>query len=182
MGNSFDEAIEQEPRRFIGYAFEENPNISDFREFSQALEDGIKVPKGEISEQTKINLFESPETKDRIRNSLRSTSENEKEADRKFDQLYGDGVLVKRQVVRKRVITITRPKIRSSGYVTKRTSKPVPSYSRGKPLKFSPAEARFLRIRKIKKLTPKQVINEYNTHFKGRERTESSIKSKFYRS
>jgi hypothetical protein len=168
--SSFDEAITEEPKRFIGYAFDKNPNISDFGEFSKALEESMIG--GEISEQTKIDLFEDNETKERIKENV---------SKEEFEKLYTDGDIVKREVIKGKVITITRPKIISKGYITKRTPKPIASYERGKPIKFTKAEARFLSIRKAKKLTPKVVIAQYNTHFKTNPRTASSIKSKFWR-
>lgn len=169
--SSFDEAILDEPERFIGYAFEENPTLSDFGEFSKALEDGIKVPKGEISEQTKIDLFENRETSRRIRGNV---------SDEEYDKLYGDGLIVKREVIGTKVITIAQPKIKSKGYITRRTPKPVSAYERGKPIRFTPAEIKFLQVRKIKKITPKQIIAQYDTHFKIK-RTKSSLSSKIYR-
>jgi len=168
--SSFDEAILDEPRRFIGYAFDKNPNISDFREFSKALEESMMG--GEISEQTKIDLFEDNETKERIKENV---------SKEEFEKLYTDGDIVKREVIKGKVITIIHPKIKMKGYVTKRTPKPIVSYERGKPIKFTKAEARFLSVRKAKKITPKEVFAQYNIHFKVNPRTASSIKSKFYR-
>lgn len=168
---SLDEAISDEPKRFIGYAFDKNPNISDFDDFKKALEEGI-APSGEISEQTTIDLFEKDETKKRIKENV---------SEKEFEKLYTDGDIVKREVIKGKVITIIHPKIISKGYVTKRTPKPIVSYERGKPIRFTKAEARFLSVRKIKKITPKEVVNQFNTHFKANPRTASSLKSKFYR-
>jgi len=56
--NSFDEAILEEPERFIEYAFEENRYISDFGEFKNALDKGIHHEKGVIDEETFVKLFD----------------------------------------------------------------------------------------------------------------------------
>lgn len=168
--SSFDEAILQEPDRFIGYAFGHNDKISNFGEFKNALNSGIDHAKGHIDEQTVINLFERPETKRKIKENVTQDE---------YEDLYGDGNIVQREAVSptKAVVVVT-PKVKVANH--NRGGKVVKNYNRGFR-KWSPAEAKFLQVRKQRGLTPKQTIREFNAHFEDTPRSQSSIKTKIYR-
>jgi len=171
MGNSFDTAILDEPERFIEYAFKNNPDISHFGEFKQALDLGIAHAKGDIDEQTIISLFDHPKTKELIKGNVSSTE---------YQQLYGDGNVVQRVAVTPtKMVTITYKKIQIKSH--QRAGHSVKTYAKGYK-KWTPAETKFLKLRKVdKKLSPKKIMAEYNQHFKNTPRTESSLKTKIYR-
>ena len=167
---SFDDAILDEPKRFIGYAFQNNPKISDWGEFKSALNEGIAHGKGDIDEQTIINLFENSETKHLIKSNV---------SNEEYEKLYGDGELDRRIAISpKKMVVIKTKKSHTKRY--KRSGIVIHGYNRGYR-RWSPAEAKFLSIRKKRKLAPQQIISEYNQHFKAEGRTSSSIKTKIFR-
>jgi hypothetical protein len=168
---SFDDLIvEKEPDRFIKKAFEENPNIKNLAEFREALEGYLKAPKGDISAETFVRLFESQAVKDLIKENVSAEE---------YDKLYGDGLFVKREVVGRRIVTITQPKISIHSHT--RAGIKVRAYSKSYR-KWKPSEIKFLSVRKKqKKLTSKQIITEYNKHFRENPRSSSSIKTKVFR-
>lgn len=170
MSSSFDEAILQEPERFIGYAFDNNKDISHFGDFKNALNGGFANNKGFIDEETYIELFEHPLTKSKVK-------ENVTQSD--YEKLYGDGHIVERMAVSPtRMVTIVTPKIKTKSYT--RNGKVVKAYNRGFK-KWSPAESQFIKVRKEKGVTTKQIIKEFNAHYKQNARSSSSIKAKIYR-
>jgi hypothetical protein len=168
--SSFDTAILEEPERFISYAISENPNIKDFGDFKSALDEGMKKPKGEITEATYINLFEHKNVKETIAENVDS---------KEYDKLYGDGNIVKREVVGKQVITITEPKVHTRGYV--KNNKSVRAYDRGYK-RWTNSEKLFIQTRVERKVTPSKIAQEYNMHFKSNPRTKSSLTSKISKS
>lgn len=166
---SFSDAVEQEPERFVKYAFDENPRIKDFSDFNSAFRKVFDTPLGEnakIDAQDVINLFESQACKDEIRKNV---------DDKEYDKLYGDGIEVVRVAkTPQRTTTIIIPKPFKSH--TKRGV----TYNRGFK-KWNPKEIHFLKVQKQKKITPKKIFTNYNARFKETPRTQSSISSKVYR-
>lgn len=170
MSNSFDDAITSEPERFISYALKSNSNIKDFNDFKVALDDGLEHSHGEVSEQTYITLFEHPTTKEAIKENVDSDE---------YEKLYGDGNIVKREVVGKQVITITTPKIHTKSYY--KQGKPVQSYNKTYK-RWTNSERLFIQTRVEKKISPSKIAQEYNMHFKTNPRTKSSLTSKISKS
>lgn len=170
MGNSFDEALISDQDRFCEYALKENNNIKDFGDFKEALLNGLKNNHGEISEQTFVTLFENEKVKLTIRDNVDSNE---------YDKLYGDGNIVKKEVVGKQVITITEPKVHTKSYI--KNNKPVREYNRGYK-KWTNSEKLFIQARVERKVTPSKIAQEYNMHFKSSPRTKSSLTSKISKS
>lgn len=171
---SFSDVLETEAERIIESVFSENPNIKNFEDFDNAFREKWNTPKGEnakITAEDIVNLFNTKECKDRIKENV---------SDKELEDLYGDGMKVTRQAVSKtKVVTITYKKIPIHSYT--RAGVKVKAYSKGYR-KWKPLELKFLSIRKKeKKLTPKQIISQYNAHFKENPRSSSSIKTKLYR-
>jgi hypothetical protein len=168
--SSFDTAILDEPERFIGYAISKNPNIKDFSDFKSAFEEGLEHSHGEVSEQTYITLFEH----DNVKLTIKENVDNDE-----YDKLYGDGNIVKREVVGKQVITITEPKVHTREYV--KNNKSVRAYDRGYK-RWTNSEKLFIQTRVERKVTPSKIAQEYNMHFKSNPRTKSSLTSKISKS
>ena len=175
--SSYFDSDSEMTERFIEGAFESDSRISNFGDFKYALSEYLKLDnRGDgalknIDEDDFIKLFESIKTKDKIKDNV---SEEE------YEKLYGDGIKVQRVAVTpKSMVVITYPKIKSKSYL--RNGKSIKTYERFKSRPFTSAEVKFLTIKKDKNISPKQIIKEYNKHFKGSERTESSISSKLYR-
>jgi hypothetical protein len=172
MANSLDVAVEEEPQRFGKYAFENNPNIKNLSDFRKALISAFNTDRGshaEFSEQNIVRLFESRAVKDLIKENVSAEE---------YDKLYGDGYFVKREVVGKKIITITEPKISIHSHT--RAGHKIKAYNKGYR-RWTNVEIKFLQVRKARKLSPKKIIGEYNTHFKTNLRTSSSIKTKVFR-
>jgi hypothetical protein len=172
--------------RLVGYAFKENPNIKDVGDFKDALitswntsswENGVVANLND--DETKL-LFESNECKERIKENL-----SEEEYNKIYDEIRRDEIEVQRTIrkgkpiKKSQLIVIQTPKkIKVSSH--SRTGLSIKPYNRGFR-RWTPSEARFLRVRKQRKLTPNQIITEFNKHFKENPRTSSSIKTKIYR-
>ena len=172
MANSLDVAVEEEPQRFVKYAFENNPNIKDLSDFRRALFSAFNTDRGshaDFSEQNIVRLFESQAVKDLIKENV---------SDEEYEKLYGDGLIVKREIIGKKIITIIEPKIAVHSHI--RAGHKIKAYNKGYR-KFTNVEIKFLQVRKARRLSPKQIIGEYNTHFKTNLRTSSSIKTKIFR-
>jgi len=169
---SLDVAIRDEPARFVKYAFENNPNIKNLDDFRRAFKIAFDTDRGnhaDFNDQNIVDLFESKECKDLIKENV---------SEKEYDKLYGDGLFVKREVIGKKIITITEPKI-SVGYHIRAGHK-IRAYNKGYR-KFTNLEKKFLQVRKTKKVSVKMVIKEYETHFKSSPRSVSSLRTKYYR-
>jgi hypothetical protein len=171
---SFDIAILEEPDRFAGYVVDENPNIQDFRDVKNTF---IKLfgsdmnkgkDRGQVNESTFIEIFEQPKVRDKIEQNI-----GKDEA----DKLYGD-VETGRIGIRRTDTLPTEIAVFKTINVTPKTRKP---YTRTLPMKWTPRQVMFLQVRKQKKVSPKQIIQEYNQAFKKEQRPRKSISSKLYR-
>jgi hypothetical protein len=166
----FIEYITKEPNRFLPYAFEQNPRIKNFEDLENAFRDAFPTQNENITSYELIELWETEECKKRVGDN---TTKKE------YEDVYGDGHEVIYTAKKEEIIKIEIPKIQSKGYAGK--TKAIAQYSRTKPRKFTPVEAKFLQARKMKKLSPKQVTAQYNLHFTQRPRTYASIKTKMQR-
>lgn len=170
---SFSQYFDDEPERFSDYAFKENPNIKTFEEFSDAMRRAFNTKNGENTGMTNedlIHLFESKEVKDRIKENTTS---------KEYDQAYGDGVDVEYIAHKKSVQRIEIPKIKVIGY--KKGDKTVKPYSRTKPSKYTPAQEKFIAVRKKRGDKPKKIYSDYNKAYPNNPKTYNSIRSKTYR-
>ncbi len=171
--------------RFIGHAFRENSKISDFGDFSSALFSSFDTEKGRkaskfFNDDELILLFKDSETERQITKNIskeeydamiKGIGRTETEVQRELP--------VGKEVKPKQVVALLIPKTLK---VTKhsRKGKAIKSYSRGFR-KWTPAETRFLRVRKKRNVTPKQIALDYNKHFKESPRSVSSINTKVFR-
>lgn len=171
---SFSDAIKDEPDRFVNYAFQINPRIKDFADFDEAFRQAFDTTNGanaKIDSSDMITLFESGYCKSKIRDNVSS---------KEYDKLYGDGIKVERiPTSRRQVVTVTGKKVSVNGYEKK--GKKIQPYSKIAPKKYSPAETKFIQARKQKGTSTKQIMKEYEQHFKNNPRTLSSLKTKIYR-
>lgn len=169
---SWDNVIETEPDRFLEKIFKKDSTISDFGDFKNAFNSYMQDSHAPVTEQNIIDLFESKECKERMKDNV---------SPQEFEQLFGDGIVVDREAIsNKRMVTIVRKKIFYKAYVTKK-GKQIRTGFRGESKKWSGVELKFIRARKVKGITPSKVFASYNAHFKSNPRTFDSIKTKFYR-
>ena len=188
MGNML-QYIQQEPElreRFVEIAFKENSNIQDLSDFSDALFRGFDTEQGRraskfFNDHEVLELFESSETKQRIKHNI---------SDKEFKEVYGEVERKEWEVQRKvpkgteikpkEVLTIHKPK-RINVKPHTRAGKTVRVYNRGTGMRWTKMEQRFVQTRKTKKISPKEIIADYNKHFKDKPRSSSSINTKMYR-
>ena len=171
---SFSDAIKQEPERFVRYAFEKNPNIKDFSDFDDAFREAFDTSNGanaKIDSDDIIVLFESPTCKNRMKENV---------SKEELDNLYGDGVKVQRVAVsKKKVVTIVSKKVIVKSHTWK--GRIVKGATRTTPKKFTPAETKFLKVRKQRGVSTTKIIKEFEGHFSKSPRTKSSLSTKIYR-
>lgn len=172
---SFSDAVVQEPSRFVEIAFKENPNIKDFSDFDDSFRQAFNSSNGanaKIEAEDIVRLFESSYCKSKMKDNV---------SDKEYESLYGDGVIVERQAIsKKKVITITAKKVSVPTYRTKK-GKVISSYNKTQNRKFTGGEIKFLKVRKQKKISTKNIIRQYEQHFSENPRTISSLRSKVYR-
>jgi hypothetical protein len=172
---SFSDAVRESPDRFVDYAFKNNPNIKDFGDFDSAFREEFDTALGKnakIDSEDLIVLFESNYCKAKMREQV---------SDKEYDVLYGDGNKVVRvPSSNKKIVTITTKKVTVRKYYKK--GKEIKGATRTTPRKFSPAQLKFLKARKQRKVPVSKIVTEYEQHFgKSSPRTKSSISTKVYR-
>ena len=127
-----------------------------------------------------IELFKDSETERQITKNI-----SQKEYD---DMIKGIGrtetevqreLPVGKEIKPKQVTAQLIPKTLKVGGHS-RKGKAIKSYSRGFK-RWTPAETRFLRVRKLKKVPSKKIAIDYNKHFKDSPRSVSSINTKVFR-
>lgn len=173
-------------KRFVGYAFNENPNIKDRGDFLTALSNAWNSPEWTNGVLAGLNddevnfLFNSSECKDKIKNNL-----SEKDYEKIFEEEDRGEYLVERakpkgQKIQPKQIKVFRieKKITKKHHI--RAGVSIPAYNSSYN-KWTKQEAKFIQIRKVKKMPIKQIIYAYNSHYKGNERTLSSVRTKIYR-
>jgi len=182
MPRSLTEALKQEPEKFVGKAWQENPNIQDFRDFVNALNDAFNTERGRRAskffndEETKI-LFESDENKDKLKEKL-----SKKEYDKLFEELEKEEFEVIREKSKGQEGKIKSIFIKKDITIKsyKRSGIEIKGYAKGYN-KWTYPQRIFIVQRKMQGLKPKQVIYEYNKHFYQNPRSSSSIKTYLYR-
>jgi hypothetical protein len=182
MGKSLqdDESFQ---KRVVEETFKQNPDVKNLDEFRMALFRAFDTPRGNnaskfFDEEDVLTLFERSDVKSWIK------SNNPEEYKEMYGEVREGTYAVQRDVsVGKKIkpsqVHIIEKKIVTAGY--SRGGRQVRSYNRGYA-KWTQAEVRFLRVRKSNKLSPRDIIRQYNEHFKEKARSGSSIKTKIYRS
>lgn len=176
MAISLDNAVRDEPERFVDHAFRENPDIKNLEDFRNALCNAFDTERGrrageKFDETIIVDLFESSACDRRLRENI---------GDKETDKLMGGVKKGEFELIQdgKPKIIFTPKTFKVGGYTRK--GNPVKSYNKGYK-KFTKSEIKFLQVRKAKKITPKQIIYDYNDHFKNAQRSSSSLKTKVYR-
>lgn len=172
--------------RFIKRALDTQRKIEDFGDFKDALFDGFSEGHGENAskhfddEDVKF-LFEDDKVKEKIADEIGEEKARElyDEVDKTGSNLFRAKPLGEK-VSKKQVIAIVIEKpVKSKGY-TRRGKTITPYYRSNK--KWSPAQIKFIQVRKANGLKPKRIAYEYSQHFpKEEQRSESSITTKSYR-
>ena len=160
-------------RRFVGYAFDQDGTIKDFGDFEDALFSAFNTDTGKrasqfFNEDVLLELFNSQECRQKMMGNLSNAE---------FQRIFGEGVKIEPRP--KEEIIIVQPKVvEVKNY--ERNGKEIQGYKksyRG----WTPAQAKFLSVRKNKKISPKEIVTEFNEHFKDNPRSASSIKTKVFR-
>jgi len=167
--------------RIIDRTFEYDPDIKDLADFQDALFSAFDTERGKraskwFNGEEVAFLFETRACRDKLMHNI---------SDEEYEHIYGEVARgeydIERQIPKgqeikpKQVKTIYTPK--DIQVDTRKGS----SYNKGYAKWKKPAEIRFLRVRKAKGQPIKQIIAEYNNHYKDRQRSASSIKSKIFR-
>lgn len=181
--------IEEEPEtreRFVENAYRQDPNIKDLSDFKNALfrafntETGRRASKFFNDDEVKA-LFESEANKNRI-----SQNVSPKEFKRIFTEVRRDEVEVQRELPKGEVIKSSQVRVVSTGKRASvkqytRQGRIIRTHNRGISKRWTPAEVKFLSIRRVKKISPKKIVAEYNQHFKEDQRSSSSVRTRLYR-
>ena len=145
----------------------------NFKEFESQFRKGFNSPQGEnihLTSDKIISFFESSYTKQRLKQEL---------SKEEYEKAYGDGIRIEYISSHEKVQRIEIPKIQSKGYMKK--GKQIKPYSRTKTKPYTSVQTKFIQVRKQKKISTKKITAEYNLKFKESPRTESGIKTKYYR-
>jgi hypothetical protein len=174
--SSLDEAVKEEPDRFVNYAFEENPDIKDLSDFRNALDKAFDTPRGEgarknFDETIIVDLFESSACDRRLRENI---------GDKETDKLMGEVKRGEFELIQDgKAKIISTPKPFKIGSYT-RNGIAVQPYSKSYK-RWNNSEIKFIQVRKAKKLSNKEIIYQYNQHFSKTPRGSSSLKTKIWR-
>lgn len=190
MPRSIDIAIKEESGRFVSYAEKQNPNFSDLGEFKDALLGAFNTPNGRNATQffndAEIKaLFESSACKEIIRKNAGEREYNQIYADVEQGQVQLQRDLPKGQQIKPNQIRLVSTPKKVSVITYKRhirgVARPVKAYNKGYS-RWQPAQVKFIKVRKAKQISSRQIITDYNKQFKDETRSKSSIKTKIYRS
>ena len=166
---SLSEEIRSNPEtreRMIQGAFKQNPNLESYEEFRMALDDYFYGNSDRhFQDEDLMYLFESLELSSKITQNI-SQSEYNLLLGEKY---YGKYDIKTERPPKEVVLTHTEK------------GKTIPTYFRYKSHPYTPAQIKFLVVRKSKNIPLNKIVKEYNAHFKGQERTKSAISSRLYR-
>jgi hypothetical protein len=179
--SSFTDLIRDNPKeanRLSAYALKQNPNMKNFRDFESALKDAFSVDaRGQgalnfLNDEESVMLFETRTIQEAIRQNAGDGYADAIQDARNFEV---QRKVAKGEPTKKSDIKL----IYTPRKFTSRTSTGK-EYQKGYRI-YNPSDIRFLQVRKARGMKPKQIINEYNQHFKANPRSESSIKTKLHR-
>jgi hypothetical protein len=183
---SFTDLIRDSPKeanRLSTYALKQNPNMKNFREFEDALKEAFSVdPRGQgalnfINDEESVLLFETKTIQDAIRENAGEDYANAIQDAHNYEVIRK---VPKGQPTKKSDIYLIKSPRQIETKSHTREGQSIKSYQKGYR-GWANSERAFVQARVEKKLTPKQIINEYNQHFKNNQRTASSIKTKMQR-
>lgn len=172
-------------KRFVKKALEEDSNIKDFGDFTDAFLRAFNTAKGKgalswMDEDEMVLLFKEDEVRSVIERNI---------GKKKAEEIYEiadrtDLVVTRAKPVGEKIsprqfrTTIAVKQVKVPTHTWK--GKKIGGYSRGFQ-RWTPAQMKFIQVRKEQNLTPKQIAHEYNKQFKSAPRSKSSISSKVYR-
>lgn len=187
---TFTDLLENNPserERLASYAVKENPNMKDFSDFEAAFKRAFgKDSRGQgvidyLNDDESKLLFESKIVQRTIKENVgeegyETALEEEDRYEVQRDRPKGQRTKVSEiRVVR----TSPERRVQTKEYV--RSGRTIKPYNRGFA-HWTPAQARFIQVRKEKKISTREIVREYNAHFKESARSKSSISTKIYRS
>jgi len=174
--SSLTEGLEKqdEADRFAEYVLKENPNIKSREDIEEALSRAFSQGNGQHA------IFDNDDIRKILESNLIQNAIINNTSEEKFEEIEQEVQTGTFETQRdgKNVIVFTPKKVTARSYT--RAGKSIKSYNRGFQ-KWSPSEIKFLKARKMRKISPKKVIYEFNQNFKESQRSSSSIKSKLYR-
>ena len=175
---------EKQADRLAKYVISENPNIKNFEDFENATKMAFgKDARGQgilsfLNDEESKLLFESNAIQNQLKRNV---------GDEEYEQVYGEASEM--DVIRKvpkgeptkqsDIIVITVPKPVKVSEYTKEGHK-IASYSKSYKT-WSPAQTHFLKSQRAKNISTRQIVSNYNAHFKEEQRSPSSLRTKVYR-
>jgi len=184
MGTTFQQDKDFQ-NRVAEECIKQNPYIKDLEDLRIAMYGGMNTKQGNnysghLDEEDLLTLFENPKIKHQLKQN-----NSEKDYKRMFEEEqegYYEVENVRRGKKVRKVGQIVRieKKIVARAYV--RDGKQVRGYNRSKRRIWTPADVRFLRVRKAQNKSVADIVREYNQKYKDNPRSRSSIKTKVYRS
>lgn len=183
---SWGDYVREDPEiidRFVIGAFAKNSNISNFQEFVDSLKSADRLDRANsiLGEEAIKDLFDSEACKSRIRQNatLDDFEEMYEETSQGTTFIQRQKPLGSHTTAREiKTITITRPSYSVEKYT--KLGKEVRGYNKTYA-KWSGSQIRFLRIRKMQGISPRDIAWQYNSYFKQSARTPSSISTKLHR-
>lgn len=180
---SLVEAIIQEPSRFVA-PLKGNLRVVDFGTFVSELQ---KQYSGnncnyylfqDLDKELLRVLFNSQPVRDLITRNI-----GKAEADRLYAQEVQQtlpSVLTAVPIGKRRVPQPSAPVMRKVRNYSRR-GQAVKGYSRAVGMKWSPAQVKFLSVRKTAGMKPADILREYNQSFITQQRSYESVRKKCYR-
>lgn len=161
-------------------------DMKDFGDFKRNIFSSLNETssgQGALSfmgEDELVELFKQPNVKEQLERNIGKN---------KSDEIYGianrtDFVVTREKPIGQKVtqrqvhVFVADKNVKISSHT--RSGRRITPYSRGFS-KWSPAQTRFIKVRKAKKISPKQIAYEYNKQFQENPRSKSSISTKVYR-
>jgi hypothetical protein len=178
-------SIREATDRFVQIAFVENPNIKDLSDFKDALMKAFNTERGghatgQFNDEEFLHFFNSRECRELIRQNVDEKEYNRLYGEVKRGEVYVERAKPKGVPIKAGQVAIIHIEKKISIKTHTRAGLKIRAYSKGYK-KWTNSEIRFLQVRKVKKLSVKQIQYQYNQHYQEAERSPSSIKSKVYR-
>lgn len=174
--------IEDEPElrdRFVEQAWTQDSQIENIEDFEKALRKAFDTEKGRnasrfFSDAEIKALWTSAENRAKLKNAI-----GEGRTEFLMSYPMEDSVPINKISVERTdgKMIVVEKKISTKGY--SRHGHKIRAYNRSF-IRWTPAEARFIRVRKEKKVPTSQIVEEYNQHFSVK-RSKSSISTKVRR-
>lgn len=161
-------------------------DMKDFGDFKRNIFSALNETnsgQGALSfmgEEELVELFKQPNVQEKLEQNI---------GKKRSDEIYKianrtDFVVTRKKPIGEKVtqrqvsVYIADKNVKVSSY--ERAGRTIKPYSRGFS-RWSPAQLKFIQVRKAKNVSIKQIAYEYNQHFRENPRSESSIATRSYR-